>query len=296
MNEQPGLTAIHTLFAREHNRLAKQIAAEKFHDRNLDDPRVDEAIYQEARRIVGPELEVITYYEFLPALLGPDGVASYEGYDRKVDPAVANVFSAGLYRIGHTMLPAELTRLDNNGHPIAPPIALGDAFFQVSQTTSAGIEPFLEGLSANPIQEIDAKVVDGLRNFLFGPQGRPARSGRHQHPARPGSWLAGLNSAAGRFGLAPYTYVLADLLEHQSAGPAEDLPARSTTMLDLWSGPSQITLAGGNVGPTCEQSWSISSPAPATATASSTRTRSTARNSMTCSTRPSRTSSAATRR
>jgi len=70
-NEQVGLIAMHTLFAREHNRLAAQIAA--------NDPTLTgEEIYQEARRIVGALMQVITYNEFLPALLGPNALPPYE--------------------------------------------------------------------------------------------------------------------------------------------------------------------------------------------------------------------------
>src|SRR5690606_3885112 len=51
-NEQPGLTALHTLFVREHNRLAAEIAATQFAGQDLSDAAVDEEIYQRARRIV----------------------------------------------------------------------------------------------------------------------------------------------------------------------------------------------------------------------------------------------------
>jgi len=168
-NEQPGLTALQTLFVREHNRLADEIAASDFAGEDLSDPAIDEEIYQRARAIVGAELQAITYYEFLPALLGPANLDSYAGYEDMVNPGVANIFSGALYRVGHTMLPNELLRLDDDGAPVAPPIALGDAFFIPSLTTNGGIEPFLKGLSVQPIQEIDAKVVDGVRNLLFDP-------------------------------------------------------------------------------------------------------------------------------
>src|SRR5262249_26820593 len=52
-NENIQLTAIQTLFMREHNRLADQIAATQFAGRDLSDPTIDEAIYQQARQIVG---------------------------------------------------------------------------------------------------------------------------------------------------------------------------------------------------------------------------------------------------
>ena len=50
---------------REHNRLAREIA-EQHPDWTGDQ------IYDTARRIVGAQMQVITYREFLPLLLGPD--------------------------------------------------------------------------------------------------------------------------------------------------------------------------------------------------------------------------------
>ena len=86
-NEQVGLTALHTLFVREHNRLADKIAKNY---RTAD----DEEIYQLARKIIGAEMQIITYDEFLPALLGPyaPSLSDYSGWDAGVDPSIANEF------------------------------------------------------------------------------------------------------------------------------------------------------------------------------------------------------------
>ncbi|MEO8460738.1 MAG: peroxidase family protein, partial [Dokdonella sp.] len=63
VDEQVGLTSMHTLFMREHNH---QVA--RLHQRHPN--WSDEQLYQGARAIVGAEIEKITYDEFLPLLIG----------------------------------------------------------------------------------------------------------------------------------------------------------------------------------------------------------------------------------
>src|SRR5262249_14020554 len=62
-NENIELTSLQTLFVREHNRLADEIAA-------ANPGMSDDDVYQRARAIVGAEIEVITYNAWIPALLG----------------------------------------------------------------------------------------------------------------------------------------------------------------------------------------------------------------------------------
>jgi hypothetical protein len=91
VNENIELTSMHALFIREHNWWASAIATQC--------PALsDEEIYQQARAIVIAEIQVITYREFLPALLGPGAVSEYRGYDPFIDPSVANEFAAAAFR------------------------------------------------------------------------------------------------------------------------------------------------------------------------------------------------------
>ncbi len=165
-NEHIGLTAMHTLFVREHNRLATRIRSS---DPNLS----GDEVYERARRIVIAELQSITFNEFLPVLLGPGAIGSYDGYDPSVDASIANEFSTAAYRLGHSALSSTLRRIDANGLTIDQgDIALRDAFFSPQRLAAeGGIEPLLRGMAAQRCQAIDSYVIDDVRNFLFGQPG-----------------------------------------------------------------------------------------------------------------------------
>ncbi|MGY8771236.1 MAG: peroxidase family protein [Pirellulales bacterium] len=193
-NEQAGLTAMHTLFVREHNNQADRIAAE-----NPD--FTDEQVYQRARAIVIAEIQSITYNEYLPALLGMDALSPYQGYDSTVDPSISNLFSTAAYRYGHSMLSPDFLRLNEDGTTAEEGnLALRDAFFNPTIIAETGIDSLLRGLAAQQAQEIDTMVIDDVRNFLFGP------------PGSGGFDLDALNIQRGRdHGLADYNQTRIDL-------------------------------------------------------------------------------------
>ena len=193
-NENIGLTSLHTLFVREHNRLAEQIVA--------DDPSLSgegEKIYQMARRIVGAQIQAITYNEFLPVLLGPDALKPYSGYDDSVPwPGVANAFSSAAYRVGHTLLSPNIRLVDAQGNETEA-IPLRDAFFQPKKVVNKGIEPILRGFASHPHQRVDVFIIDDVRNFLFVDTEPTGTFGRR------GFDLASLNIHRGRdHGLPSY--------------------------------------------------------------------------------------------
>lgn len=63
MNEQPQLAVMHTIWMRQHNKLARELAS-------LNPGWDDEVLFQEARRIVAAQMQHITYHEYLPIILG----------------------------------------------------------------------------------------------------------------------------------------------------------------------------------------------------------------------------------
>ena len=70
-SEQPSLTAIHTIFMREHNRIVTELA-------QINPHWNDEQLFQNGRRIMSAEFQHMTYNEFLPRVLGWNAVQLYE--------------------------------------------------------------------------------------------------------------------------------------------------------------------------------------------------------------------------
>ena len=195
-NEQLGLLSMHTLFVREHNRVAELIATNAT-DLSDDASERDEQIFQRARKVVGAELQAITYNEFLPALLGSHAPSMPEAaYDPTMNPSITNEFSTVLYRFGHSMLNPTLPVVSNDGELIES-IELRDAFFRpdIMISDPEKIDGILKGLTVQMAQEVDVEMIDDVRNFLFQEAGF-------------GLDLAALNIQRGRdHGVASYNQV-----------------------------------------------------------------------------------------
>ena len=162
-NENILLISLHTLFVREHNRICDEILA-------VTPGLSDEIVYQTARKKVGAILQSIVYNEWLPAM----GIhlEHYTGYDPTVDPSISNVFSAAAFRMGHTLLNSNIMRIGNDGNVIPEGnVTLQEAFFRPSLIQQGGISPLFKGMGVQVEQNLDGKIVDDVRNFLFGPPG-----------------------------------------------------------------------------------------------------------------------------
>jgi hypothetical protein len=244
-NEQPGLTSLHIIFLREHNAQAARLA--RLH-RDWDDER----LYQEARRIVAAEMQVITVNEFLPALLG-HRLPEYRGYDPRVNPGISNTFATAAYRFGHAQVGPDIGVLNEDFEEIAS-LDLADIFFNPAVIPSiGGITPIIRYMATDTAQTIDNKIVDPLRNFLFGP------------PGSGGFDLASLNIQRGRdHGLGSYNDVRADfgLARVRSFSQITSNAELAATLqrlytrvdnIDAWVGIlAEDHIRGGSVGPTAD--------------------------------------------
>jgi len=166
--ENPVLTSLHTLFVREHNRICDSLIRMGM--------RNDEQMYQIARKMVGAEIEAVTYQEFLPAL----GIVlqPYSGYKDYVRPDIMNSFATASYRLGHTMVSDDVVLANNNCEEVGPgEMELVDVFWNPQLIPTYGIDVFIKGASSHDQYETDTRINDVLRNFLFGSASSPVRFG-----------------------------------------------------------------------------------------------------------------------
>ena len=125
-NEQLGLISMHTLWFREHNRLAEGL-------KGLNPHWDGDKLFEEARKIVGAQMQAITYKHWLALIIGDEGIKKmgvYRGYQANVDPSISNVFAASAFRFGHTLVQPIMPRMNANLEPIAEGhLPLHKAFF-----------------------------------------------------------------------------------------------------------------------------------------------------------------------
>jgi hypothetical protein len=192
-NENIVLTSIITMFVREHNYWADQL--------HTQHPSwTDQQLYDGARAIVIGEIQQITYNEYLPAL--GINLPQYKGYNPNVNPGITAEFSEAAFRFGHSQLDNEVQFLDANGNNLAfsftlpggqvvqvntpDDIAAGeaglpllDSFFNpyiLSSTSdpNAVMAGIFKYLATDVSQAVDLKMVDAVRNVLFGAPGSGA--------------------------------------------------------------------------------------------------------------------------
>ena len=245
-NEQVVLTVMHTIFLREHNRIARQLSV-------LNPRWDDERIYQEARKIVGAIAQVITYQEYLPEMLGERNLqrllGRYTGYNDSIDASLPNSFGAAAYRVGHSQVQEAFTRIDVNGRTL-PSLPLVQAFFNPGAFfANGGTDTFLRGLLSQQSRKIDEFVTRTLTNRLF------------QRPREAGMDLASLNIQRGRdHGLPSYRafrnfcagqFGLRGEIENPSTLHRLRELYNSEDDIDLWvGGLAETPLPGARIGPT----------------------------------------------
>ncbi|XP_040916622.1 thyroid peroxidase [Toxotes jaculatrix] len=146
VNEGIPLTSLHTLWLREHNRIAEAL-------KGINGHWSPETIYQETRKIIGALHQIITMRDYVPKIIGPESfehyIGSYGGYDPTTDPSAANVFATAAFRFGHATVAPILRRLNESFQETEhlPRLRLRETFFSPWRIVKeGGIEPILRGI------------------------------------------------------------------------------------------------------------------------------------------------------
>ncbi|EDW78831.1 uncharacterized protein Dwil_GK12503 [Drosophila willistoni] len=166
VNEQVGLLAMHTIWMREHNRLATKL-------KEINPHWDGDTLYQEARKIVGAQMQHITFKQWLPLIIGESGMAKlgeYKGYNPQVEPSIANEFATAALRFGHTIINPILHRLNETFQPIAQGhLLLHKAFFAPWRLAyEGGVDPLMRGMLAvpaklkTPSQNLNTELTEKL--------------------------------------------------------------------------------------------------------------------------------------
>ncbi|ERL88558.1 hypothetical protein D910_05943 [Dendroctonus ponderosae] len=170
-SEQPGLTMIHTIYMREHNRIRDAL-------HQINPHWGHEKLFEESRKIVIASFQHVVYNEFLPRILGWNAMSLYglkllpqgyyKEYNPNCNPAAFTEFAAAAFRIGHSLLRPHIPRLDNNYNIVEPPILLRDFFFETDIMMKPGlIDDIARGMVSTPMENLDQFITGEVTNHLF---------------------------------------------------------------------------------------------------------------------------------
>lgn len=167
VNEQVGLLSMHTIWMREHNRIANFF-------NEINPHWTGEQVYQEARKIVGAMMQHITFKQWLPHIIGKEGMdvmGEYKGYSPTENPSIFNEFATAALRFGHSLINPILHRLDWNFEPIEQGhLPLHKAFFAPWRVVyEGGVDPLLRGLFTVPakLKKPEQSLNSDLTERLF---------------------------------------------------------------------------------------------------------------------------------
>lgn len=163
VNFQPQLTAMHTIWFREHNRIAETLA-------RLNSQWDDETLFQEARRIVIAEMQHITYNEWIKEMLSPkyrDIIDNFSLYDEDVDPSVSNSFATAAMRALKSLYDGDIKLFDENREARSS-LSLQKYFNDPNMIHEDGVlDSLIRGLATQRSQKVDRHYAEDLINKLY---------------------------------------------------------------------------------------------------------------------------------
>lgn len=260
VNQYPTLTAMHTLWVREHNRVAGELW-------KINPHWDDERLFQEAKRIVNGIYQNIVYWEWLPLIIGNDLIGIFDlqpqkddryftGYDESIFPNVAVEFAVAAARFGHTLFRPTISKANNYYNVIAN-YTLRDVMFSPEMVIpDKSLDEILLGTVTDMCEQHSPHVNAELHDWLIQDLGND----------NPAYWfsLPAINIERGReTGLPGYAFYREkaglnfpysfDDLSWISPKNIQRLKTVYKNVLDIdlfTGGLSEAHVEGGIVGPT----------------------------------------------
>eukprot|EP00892_Ulva_mutabilis_P005801 jgi/Ulvmu1/3593/UM017_0005.1 len=230
VSENAFLATMHIVWLREHNRLCDAVNADPANARMSEDAKFDLV-----RDVVIAKFQQVVLTEFLPAL----GITQ-----RDLETAEGMVRSSGIsvefsiaYRLGHDLIGNDVGGIDLTGA------------FNAETTPNQALPTSWPRSPPAPPTEIDGRLSDALRNFLFGRSEGQDLAGRNIFRSRE----LGLPTYAGMaecFGITPDATIEAEtpdawlglLREPKAAG---DCPAPNPSRRACGSSSTAASSAPG---------------------------------------------------
>ncbi|WP_223544079.1 peroxidase family protein [Pseudomonas sp. A-B-19] len=198
VNENIGLTTVHSIFHSEHNRLVQHtkdvaIASNDVNFLNqwlMPDAQLlvlpttaaeiaalhwnGERLFQAAKFGTEMQYQHLVFEEFARTIqpnIDPF-IPEHQNYQTEIDPAIVAEFAHAVYRLGHSMLTETIDRLDPNF--VSSDVGLIQAFLNPLAFAASGPTPaqaagaIVRGVTRQVGNEIDEFVTEAVRNNLLG--------------------------------------------------------------------------------------------------------------------------------
>ncbi|XP_055903864.1 peroxidase [Eupeodes corollae] len=172
VNQNPGLTILHTVLIREHNRIAGELS-------KLNPHWSDRVLFQESRKINIGQFQQISYYEWLPIFLGWENMlknrliykapagSHVNDYDPSIDPAVLNEHATAAFRYFHSQIEGRLD-LISELRSVLGSLRLSDWFNRPGIIeVGDNFDSLTRGLGTQPEELTDINFDREIKHFLF---------------------------------------------------------------------------------------------------------------------------------
>ncbi|OQR66314.1 hypothetical protein BIW11_05001, partial [Tropilaelaps mercedesae] len=160
INENAALSSMHTLWLREHNRVARALAS-------LNPHWGDYVLFEETRRIIIAEMQHIVYAEMLPTIIGSELMERYklrplssgyfENYNINLDPSTTNEAASVVLNFVISMMPGHLEYLDLHNSTRRNRVEISKTFYASNEVRSHTNE-FVLGMLAQHAQAGDEYI------------------------------------------------------------------------------------------------------------------------------------------